>query len=351
MWMKGCPAWHVLQGLAPCKYGYVSQAKLALRIATSPLSMVGNHFNSRNRRRLDARWGLLPSDTAGHDTCPARGLFVIGKDKTLRLSDLPSYPDSCWKPPCSEFSHFGFWGLHGTSRLKAAWRLFWNSTSKKRLASQPQCQILRSPHNRTLPSHSTRNWSRRCSLAQEHLYISIFCDFFRIQFLDFWNSQFQSDHQGMQYPMTTGLNFAEILRRPPTSAKSHFLSASMLALSVAVWQIWWQCDWFEWLKCNWSTKECWTPWSSPRLSLKGFTLFIVEDSVNQVWNIRHSPTTRFHFDFSAVNFCFESRQASEGLQTCDSSKLATAPAAPFGPKGRCSSRYKKLQQLQQTCFW
>jgi len=35
---------------------------------------------------IAATLGLLPSDTAGHDTCPARGLFVIGKDKTLRLS-------------------------------------------------------------------------------------------------------------------------------------------------------------------------------------------------------------------------------------------------------------------------
>lgn len=35
---------------------------------------------------IAATLGFLPSDTAGHDTCPARGLFVIGKDKTLRLS-------------------------------------------------------------------------------------------------------------------------------------------------------------------------------------------------------------------------------------------------------------------------
>lgn len=35
---------------------------------------------------IAATLGLLPSDTAGHDTCPAWGLFVIGKDKTLRLS-------------------------------------------------------------------------------------------------------------------------------------------------------------------------------------------------------------------------------------------------------------------------
>ena len=47
------------------------------------------------------------------------------------------------------------------------------------------CQILRSPHNRTLQSHSTRNWSRRCSLAQPtSLHFDIFLRlFFRIQFL------------------------------------------------------------------------------------------------------------------------------------------------------------------------
>lgn len=35
---------------------------------------------------IAAELGFLPADPAGHDTCPVRALFVIGKDKTLRLS-------------------------------------------------------------------------------------------------------------------------------------------------------------------------------------------------------------------------------------------------------------------------
>eukprot|EP00435_Cladocopium_sp_Y103_P040379 s462_g11.t1 len=47
-----------------------------------------DHAATPKDRNLNiaATLGFLPSDTAGHDTCPARGLFVIGKDKTLRLS-------------------------------------------------------------------------------------------------------------------------------------------------------------------------------------------------------------------------------------------------------------------------
>ena len=53
-------------------------------------SILKTQYFSRNFFGYSTFPGLLPSDTAGQDTCPARGLFVIGKDKTLRLSHLPS---------------------------------------------------------------------------------------------------------------------------------------------------------------------------------------------------------------------------------------------------------------------